>query len=144
MPKQQEITPRFTTKQLTFKDISLGALVYASVLGFFNDYTNIVVAKSFSTIFLGSLVLSILTFLVLKIKKRLIKDLKKSEDIKVKLFYGFITWFVMFSSKFVFVGLIDLIFGNNLNIHGFFGILAVVLIATVLQKSLEFAFAKLD
>ena len=38
--------------QLLFQEIFIGTLIYAVVLGFFNDYTNIVSAKSFSTIFL--------------------------------------------------------------------------------------------
>ena len=50
-------------RQLYFKDIFVGALIYAVTLGFFNDYTSIVEAKSFSTIFYGAVVLEILTFL---------------------------------------------------------------------------------
>ena len=134
---------QISQKQIVYKDIALGALVYASVLGFFNDYTNIVEAKSFSTVFLGSLILSVLTFLVLQIKKKLINNLKVSQENITKVLFGFLTWFVMFSSKFVFVGLIDLIFSNNLNINGFFGILLVVLAATLSQKTLELFFKKL-
>jgi hypothetical protein len=57
-------------KQLLFKDLFVGTLIYAVVLGFFNDYTSIVEAKSFSSIFLASIVLEILTFLTFYLKKK--------------------------------------------------------------------------
>jgi hypothetical protein len=49
----------------------------------------------------------------------------------------------MFISKFVFVGVIDLIFGNDININGFFGILIVVVSVTVVHRLAEFIFIRL-
>ncbi|WP_207843499.1 hypothetical protein [Williamsia soli] len=51
----------FNSKQLAFKELFVGALIYAVVLGFFNDYTSLVYATSFSTIFFAAIVLEILT-----------------------------------------------------------------------------------
>lgn len=46
----------------------------------------------------------------------------------------FCVWLIMFVSKFVFIWIIDIIFGNNININGFFGILLVVLTVTIIHK----------
>lgn len=49
----------------------------------------------------------------------------------------------MFSSKFVFVWVIDMIFGDTINIYGFFGILAVVLCVTIVHKLADKLFVAL-
>jgi drug/metabolite transporter (DMT)-like permease len=49
----------------------------------------------------------------------------------------------MFLSKFVFVGVIDLLFGDNINMYGFFGILAGVAGVTIAHKLTDSTFKKL-
>jgi hypothetical protein len=60
--------PDFSPAQLKFQELFVGTLIYAVVLGFFNDYTSIVYAKSFSTIFLAAVLLEALTFLTFELK----------------------------------------------------------------------------
>ena len=49
----------------------------------------------------------------------------------------------MFLSKFVFVWVIDLLFGDNINMYGFFGILAAVAGVTIVHKLTDSTFKKL-
>jgi len=136
-------TTKFNSKQILFKELFVGTFIYAVVLGFFNDYTSIVVAKSFSTIFLASLLLEILTFLAFMLKKKIVKSLKDRDDLASKVLMFFSVWLVMFLSKFVFVAAIDFTFGDNININGFFGILALVLCVTVIHKAADKIFVSL-
>jgi hypothetical protein len=122
------------SNQLAFQELFVGTLIYAVVLGFFNDYTNIVDAKSFSTIFLASIILEVLTFLTFKIKELSTNKFKDKSEFKYKIARFFNVWLIMFLSKFVFVWVIDLIFTNNININGFFGILLVVATVTILHR----------
>jgi len=140
MKKQNKV---FNSKQLIFKDTFVGAFIYAVTLGFFNDYTDIVDARSFSTIFYASIVLEILTFLTFMLKSRIIDWLKSREGIFYKAMMFFCVWLVMFLSKFVFIWSIDLIFGANMSIHGFFGILFVALSAVITHKLADKIFIKL-
>lgn len=133
----------FNSRQLFFKEMLVGTLIYAVVLGFFNDYTSIVSARSFSTIFLASIVLQFLTYQAFLLKGKIIKSLKDRVGLIYKLATFFLVWLVMFASKFVFVWVIDIIFGNNMNINGFFGILAVVASVTIIHKLADYAFIKL-
>lgn len=55
----------------------------------------------------------------------------------------FIVWLIMFLSKFVFIWVIDKIFGENITINGFFGIFAVILSVTVIHKLADLSFKKL-
>ena len=49
----------------------------------------------------------------------------------------------MFLSKFVFIGVLDLLFSDYIYVHGFFGILFVVLSVTILHKLANYTFQKL-
>ncbi|WP_207843498.1 hypothetical protein [Williamsia soli] len=52
----------------------------------------------------------------------------------------FCVWLVMFLSKFVFIWAIDLMFGDEITINGFFGILLVALTVTVVHRLADYAF----
>lgn len=137
--KKNTLNPR----QLLFKELFVGTLIYAVILGFFNDYTSIVEAKSFSTIFFASLVLEILTYLAFSLKSKIIKWLKDRQGAFYKVLMVFFVWLVMFTSKFIFIWVLDLIFGSYISINGFFGILAIVLCVTIIHKLAYYIFKKL-
>lgn len=133
----------FSHKQLLFKELFVGTLIYAVVLGLMNDYTHIVEARSFSTIFYASIVLEALTYLAFMLKAKIVTWLKDRSGTTYKALMFFSVWLVMFLSKFVFIWVIDGVFGDNININGFFGILAVVLCVTVVHKLADKVFAQL-
>ena len=47
-------------------------------------------------------------------------------------------WAVLFVSKFVFLWILDFIFGNYLDITGFVGLFIIILVATILQKIVDY------
>lgn len=140
MPKKAQI---FSKRQLIFKELFVGALIYAVVLGFFNDYTSIVYAKSFSTIFFASFVLEVLTYLAFLLKSKIIAMLKDRIGIIYRVATFFFVWLIMFVSKFVFVWVVDGVFGQDITIVGFFGILIIVVCVTIVHKLADLIFEKL-
>lgn len=136
-------TRQLNTKQLIFTEIIVGTLIYVVVLGFFRDYSDIVTANSFSTIFLSAFVLQILTYLTFLLKKRIVFWLKDKPGTLNRVLMFFCVWLVMFLSKFVFLGVLDLLFSQYIYVHGFFGILFVVLCVTMLHKLANYTFQKL-
>jgi hypothetical protein len=133
----------FNRRQLVFQELFIGTLIYAVVLGFFDDYSTIVEARSFSTIFLSAAVLEALTYLAFMLKSRIITRLKGRSGRIYQLATFFSVWFVMFSSKLVFVWALDLAFGDYIQVNGFFGILAVVATVTFIHKLAYIVFKKL-
>ena len=121
----------------------VGTLIYAVVLGFFDDYTSVVYAESFSTLFLAAFVLQVLTYLAFLLKTKIVQALKHRTQMMYRVLMFFCVWLVMFVSKFVFVWVIDLIFGYYIDIYGFFGILAIVLCVTVIHKLADTIFVRL-
>lgn len=133
--------PVFSAQQLLFKELFVGTLIYAVVLGFFDDYTSIVEARSFSFVFLAAIVLEVLTCGAFAVKDAIVTQLRRRDARPAAVAFG--VWFVMFSSKFVFIWVIDLVFGDDVDINGFFGIFAVALVVTVVHRLADQVFARL-
>lgn len=133
----------FTSQQLLFKELFVGTLIYAVVLGFFDDYTSIVEARSYTYVFLAAIVLEVLTCAAFAVKDAIIGHLRHGDSRGTTALMALGVWFVMFASKFVFVWTIDLVFGDAVNIDGFLGIFAVVLVVTVVHRLADWMFIRL-
>jgi hypothetical protein len=131
-------------KQKIFQEVLLGTLIYSVVLGFFNDYTNIIEIKSYSITFLLAFVLQILTLATLWVKNQVVKNSKTFQGKQQKMFLVFGVWAVSFFSKFIFLWVIGLVFGNTVNIDGFFNILIIVLTMLLVQKTISAVDRKLS
>lgn len=114
----------------------LGTLLYAVVLGFFNDYTGVLATKSYSTTFAVAIVMQVLTLATLALKNRVVGHFKQNNPTKKGLM-AFCVWLIVFFSKFVFLAVLDVIFGNNLAISGFVGLLLIIVCVTLLQFALK-------
>lgn len=133
----------FNSRQLFFKELFVGTLIYAVVLGFFDDYTSIVEARSFSYIFMAAIVLELLTCGVFAVKNAIVGHLRHRESRASTVLMAFGVWLVLFSSKFVFIWAIDVAFGDDVNINGFFGIFVVALVVTVMHRLADWVFIRL-
>jgi hypothetical protein len=116
----------------------LGTLLYAVVLGFFNDYTSYLYTASFSITFLAAFVMQVLTFLTFALKDRVVRWFKGRDGrfSKIGLVLG--VWLIMFLSKFVFLEVIDFIFGYTVDISGFVGLVLIVVCLTIAQQLIEY------
>ncbi len=137
------VSYRQNSKQILFREMVLGTLVYAVVLGFFNDYTDILDTKSYSTTFLVAIVLQVLTYLTLLLKKRVAGRFKHKSGYWSKTGLVVSVWLVLFLSKFVFLAAIDFAFGDAVTISGFVGLIAIILSMTVVKESIDYIFNKL-
>ena len=130
-------------KQRVFVDWVLGTLLYAVVLGFFNDYTDLLRIASFSTLFAAALVLQALTAATFRVKDIVTKPFEDRSSRRSRLGYGLSLWAISFFSKFVFLEVIVLIFGSAVKINGFVGLLLIVVTMVAAQKAIEKTYAKL-
>lgn len=132
-----------TQRQLLFRDMVLGTLLYAVVLGFFNDYTHFLHTRSYSITFSVAIVMQGLTYLTFALKDRVVAWFKPREGKYTKIGMGFSIWLIMFLSKFVFLGVIGLIFRESVEISGFVGLLLIIICLTAAQKLVELTYQKL-
>jgi hypothetical protein len=121
----------------------LGTLIYSVVLGFFNDYTSILHTRSYSTTFAVAVVMQGLTYATLLLKDRTVAWYRGGGLGGSKPAMLFSVWLIMFLSKFVFLGAIDVLFGDAVEISGFFGLLLIIVCMTAAQAVIEFVDGKL-
>ena len=131
------------SRQELFRNMLVGTLLYSVVLGFFNDYTNILHTGTYSTTFLMAIVMQILTYLTYMAKDRFVDWFKSRKNLKSKALIVFGVWLIIFLSKFVFLWVIEFVFFGTVEISGFLGLLLMVVILTIAQKLVEIVYCKL-
>jgi hypothetical protein len=113
------------------------------VLGFFEDYTDIVNTWSYSITFFVAVVMQILTYSTFWLKSLVVKYFKGKEGKIYQAALVFGVWLILFLSKFVFLAVIDIIFGSSVEISGFVGILIIILTMTVAKYLIDAVYTKL-
>jgi hypothetical protein len=136
-------TDKRSARQQIFREMVLGTLVYSVVLGFFNDYTNILHTRSYSVTFAVALVMQVLTYLTFGLESRVADWFKTKAFRHNKAVLYLSVWLILFLSKFVFLEVIDFVFGNSVEISGFIGILLIVLAMTVTKELIDYIYDRL-
>ncbi len=132
-----------SVKQAIFRDMILGTLVYAVILGFFNDYTDILRTDSYSVTFTVAIVMQVLTYLTFALKRKVAGHLKARSGRFSKVAVVLAVWLIMFLSKFVFLAVIDYLFGAAVDISGFIGLMAIILTMTLVKQLVDYIYLKL-
>jgi hypothetical protein len=120
-------------KQELFRNMLVGVLLYTVVLGFFNDYTDILHTGTYSLTFSLAVVMQVLTYLTFAFKDWVIGRFPEKREAKHTVGLAFSVWLIMFLSKFVFLWVISVIF-DEVKISGFIGLLLIVASLTLVQK----------
>lgn len=124
-------------RQKMFQEMVLGILVYAVVLGFFEDYTDILSTWSYSITFLTAVVMQVLTYITFQLKDVVVNRFKGREGKKYLAAMIFGVWLIMFFSKFVFLAVINFIFGEAVTLSGFVGLVLIIATMTVIKKLID-------
>jgi hypothetical protein len=132
------------TKQDFYKEMFIGTLIYTLVLGFYSDYTNILYTSSFRFVFLAALVMQFLTYPTFQLKKRVAGWFSQRSGFIYKLGLVIGVWSIMFFSKFIFLEVIDFIFGQSVEISGFIGLIVIIVTMLIIDKTNDFIYKKLD
>jgi hypothetical protein len=131
-------------KQVIYRKMVVGILLYSVVLGFFNDYTDILHTRSYSITFSVAIVMQLLTYLTFALKDRVVTGFKRRGGPQHKLGIVVSVWLIMFLSKFVFLAVIGVIFRDAVYISGFVGLLLIIACMTVAQMLVFHLDAKLS
>lgn len=141
MPKN--VLKELNSKQKLFQNMFVGILLYTVVLGFFNDYTDILHTGTYSVTFMVAVVMQILTYLTFALKDLVVNWFKNKGESYNKIALALSIWAIMFFSKFVFLGAISIIFKDEVEISGFIGLILIIACMTIAQKLAETIYEKL-
>src|SRR6478736_9356094 len=131
------------SRQRLYRKMVVGILLYSVVLGFFNDYTTILQTRSYSVTFAVAIVMQLLTYLTFALKDRTVRWFRRRGGPQHKVGIVISVWLIMFLSKFVFLGVISVIFRDAVHISGFVGLMLIIISMTIAQKLVDMADDKL-
>ena len=119
-------------RQTRFLGYTLCVLVDLVVLNLFDEFWSVVVIGSFSISLLAACLLQLLLKVTIEIEHHIANYFKSKEGKRAVRMRWFATWFVLFASKFIILGILDQVFGDQVLFGGiipFFVVVFVILIA---------------
>ena len=102
--------------------------VYVVVLNLAAEYLPMVISETFTLSLLTAILLKLVLELVVWLKDRAKLHLKSATTAVGKVTSVLILWALLFGSKFVVLELVNLVFGDGVNLGGFFSVTALILV----------------
>ena len=124
------------SRQARFLEMMSGVLVYAVVLGFFNDYTEMLHTGTYSVTFALAIVMQLLTYLTFRVKDRVVRLTKRHQARHTVVVRAVSIWIILFISKFVFLWVITIVFRGEVQVSGFVGLILIILTTTIATQIL--------
>ncbi len=106
--------------------------VYVVVLNLTIEYLPAVISESFTLSLLTAVLLKLALEVVLLVKKKAVARFQSATSVRVKVTAGLLLWLAAAGSKFVVLGLVNLVFGDAVSLGGF---VSVTLLVTALLAS---------
>ncbi len=106
--------------------------VYVVVLNLTIEYLPAVLSESFTLSLLTAVLLKVALEVVLIVKKQVVTRFQAATSVRVKVTAGLLLWLTVAGSKFVVLGLVNLVFGDAVSLGGFVSVtlLVVALLAS--------------
>lgn len=126
-----------SSKQAIFLKYLTFILVDLTVLNFFAEYWDRVAITSFGVSLLVAIILQILLKMTLALEHKAAGYFKSHESAMMKFGHIFSTWFILFASKFVMLGVLQFVFSGDIHFagayHGVFAFIVLVVVILVVE-----------
>lgn len=118
-------------------------LVYTVVLNLFVEYAESVVIDSFTISIITAVVLKLILDIILAFEHRVSEFFKQFEGAWARV-VGFLSvWAILFGSKFVILEVVDIVFGDRVELGGFLMVIAIVLAMMIARELVARAYSAL-
>lgn len=125
----QTISP----KQATFLKYLTFTLVDLTILNFFAEYWDRVTITSFGVSLFVAIILQILLKMTLKLEHKTAAFFTAKDKKGMKLGRIVSTWFILFASKFVMLGVLQFVFSGDIHFAGaYHGVVAFIVLVVVI------------
>ena len=111
--------------------------VYVLVLNLAAEYFPQVVAESFTVSILTALMLKVVLEAVLRVKKRVGARLAGASGAVGKVLGGLMLWVVLAGSKFLVLKVEDLLFGDRVELGGFFAMTGLIIVLMITREGVR-------
>jgi hypothetical protein len=101
--------------------------VYVVVLNLATEYFPSVISETFTLSLLTALVLKVALELVIVVKNHVLRGLRTAASRRAKVGFAVLLWVVAAGSKLVVLGLVDVLFGDDVSLGGFVSVTLLVI-----------------
>lgn len=129
--------PAPSDRQRTFLRYFTGALIDLVILGLFNEYSDKVHVKDFTTLLLASILLQFLLKWTIIAEHHVLGFFDGKVGAAWKALKYFVAWLILFGSKFVILEALSFAFGDRVQFHGVLHGLVWLIIVVVLMVIIE-------
>ena len=109
-------------------------LVYTVVLNLFVEFAESVVIDSFTISILTAIVLKLILDLILAFEHRVSEFFGRFEGTWARVLGFLAVWAILFGSKFVILEVVDILFGDRVELGGFLMVIAIVLAMMIARE----------
>ena len=111
--------------------------VYVVVLNIAAEYFPQIVTESFTVSILTAIMLKVVLEAVLRVKKRAKGRLDRASGALGKVVGGLSLWVVLAGSKFVVLQVEDLLFGDRVELGGFFAVTGLIIVLMLAREGVR-------
>ena len=126
-----------TQRQLAFFSWTKDVLIYIIVLNLFVEYVDKIVIDSFTISILTAILLKALLDLILGLEHRVAHFFEARPGKLSMLLRILSTWLILFSSKFLILEAVDLVFGDHVELGKFWHVLILVIALMVAREVVQ-------
>ncbi len=130
---QEGCVQTISAKQAVFLKYLTFILVDLTVLNFFAEYWDRVNITSFGVSLFVAIILQILLKITLKLEHKTAEYFTSHESFMMKFGRIFSTWFILFASKFVMLGVLQFVFSGDIHFTGaYHGVVPFIVLVVVI------------
>ena len=127
--------PHTTRGQMVFFSWTKDILIYVIVLNLFVEYSPIMVIDSFTLSIFTAILLKILLEIILTFEHKVADIFKANKVLKI-----FFVWLILFSSKFLILELINLVFGEHVALGKFWDVFLLAFTLLLVRKAIQWIY----
>ena len=129
MSNKKALATMPTRQQMIFASWAKDVLIYIIVLNLFVEYNHKIIIDSFTISIFTAILLKILLEIVLNIEHKVADFFKSYKVLRI-----FLVWLILFGSKFLILEVVDMVFGNHVELGKFLDVILLVIILMVARE----------
>lgn len=133
--KKNHTIPHNTKRQMIFFSWTKDILIYVTVLNLFVEYNPAKIIDSFTVSILTAILLKIILELILRLEHIVADVFKANKVLKV-----FFIWLILFGSKFLILELVNFVFGEHVELGGFWDVFLLALTLLLTRQSFQWIY----
>lgn len=118
-----------TKRQMIFFSWTKDVLIYIIVLNLFVEYNYKIVIDSFTISIFTAILLKILLEIILKLEHKVSDVFKSYKVLRITL-----VWLILFGSKFLILEIVDIVFGEHVELGKFLDVIVLVIALIVARE----------